>query len=325
MTTSRDRSALTLAGGADFGTVVSRLSRLSLEKRFDAYSDVDWDAPDMQVHPGDSRWAPLSCDPVAQTDWYRSLPPEDRARYGLYRIAASMRTGWQFENFLQRGLLLRAVRLPNGSPEFRYLHHEIIEESQHTLMFQELVNRSGLPVRGMPLPARLAAAVVVGVTARWAPAGFFFLVLGGEEPVDYVQRQTLRDGHPHPLVERIMRIHVTEEARHVSFARHSLRRTVPRLNPVRRRFLAMSVPVTMAIMTRLMLSPPADLRRHCGLSRRQSRRAMRSFEGRHLLAGSVRRVRELCDELGLRTPTARRVWRAVGLAGLPAKPCPRDS
>lgn len=44
-------------------------------------------------------------------------------------------------------------------------------------------------------------------------------VLAGEEPVDYVQKRHLRSETIHPLVERIMRIHVVEEARHVSYAR----------------------------------------------------------------------------------------------------------
>jgi hypothetical protein len=299
-----------------FRTTLARLSKLSVEKHFDAYADVDWDAPDMQVVPGDPRWQPPAGDPAVATDWYRSLDAEGRARYGLYRIAASMKTGWQFENLLQRGLLVRAFRLPNGAPEFRYVHHEIIEESQHTLMFQEVVNRSGLPVRGMPWWARLGGTVLVNATARWAPASFFFLVLGGEEPVDHVQRRTLQVGNPHPLVERIMRIHVTEEARHVSFARHSLRRIVPELNPVRRHLLAGFVPVMMAGMTDLMLGPGphADMRRHCGIPRSAVRQARRSPEARQLMSDSVRKIRELCDELGLMTRPARFLWRTLGLA-----------
>ena len=130
-----------------------------------------------------------------------------------------MKIGWHFENLLQRGLLHTPSRSPNGSPEFRYLHHEIIEESQHTLMFQEFVNRSGLPVRGMPWICRSSAELVVPPRPP-APALFFVLVLGGEDPADHLQRQQLRGADAHPLVERIMRIHVTEEARHLSFARH---------------------------------------------------------------------------------------------------------
>ncbi len=305
-----------------FRTTLARLSKLSVEKHFDAYADVDWDAPEMRVAPGDPRWEPPAGDPVTTTDWYRSLGPDERSRYGLYRIAASMKTGWQFENLLQRGLLIRAFRLPNGAPEFRYVHHEIIEESQHTLMFQEVVNRSGLPVRGMPWWGRLGGTVLVGLTARWAPATFFFLVLGGEEPVDHVQKRTLQAGYPHPLVERIMRIHVTEEARHVSFARNSLRRMVPELGRVRRHALAVHVPLLMSAMTDLMLAPQADLRRYCAMPARVARQARRSPEARSMMSDSVRKIRELCDELGLMTGPARFLWRRLGLAHPPSTPTP---
>ena len=51
------------------------------------------------------------------------------------------------------------------------------------------------------------------------PELFFIFVLGGEDPIDHLQRETLRSERDlHPLFEMIMRHHVTEEARHLSFA-----------------------------------------------------------------------------------------------------------
>jgi hypothetical protein len=51
---------------------------------------------------------------------------------------------------------------------------------------------------------------------------FVLFVLGGKDPIDYVQHLELRaGGRATPLLKRIMRIHVTGEARHhLSFARH---------------------------------------------------------------------------------------------------------
>jgi hypothetical protein len=299
----------------DFAVMVGRLNRLSVERHFDAYADIDWDDPGLTLDPADPRFELPGIDPLRHTDWYAAQPAEGRSGVACYRWAACMKTGWHFENLLQRGLLVHAFELPNGAPEFRYLHHEIIEESQHTLMFQEFVNRSGLPVRGMPRFLRRLAEWFVVPLARVFPTLFFLFVLGGEDPVDHLQRRVLSDPATtlHPLVERIMRIHTTEEARHLSFARKYLQRTVPELGRLRRLELALTAPVVLGIMARLMLQPTGDLVRHFGVPRDVVRAANRSRAGRQLLKDSVGKTRRLFRELGLITPTAKVLWVAAGL------------
>ncbi len=298
---------------AVFDTMVRRLSKLSLEIRHDAYADIPWDDPDWALVADDPRLVLNEADPLATSDWYQALPLDRQAEIGLFRMAACMKTGWHFENFLQRGLLSRAMVEPDGSAAFRYLHHEIIEESQHTLMFQELVNRSGLPVRGMPLRWRWAAEASLWWLVHLDPAVFFLLVLGGEDPADHLQRSMLRCGIGHPLVERIMRIHVTEEARHLSFARHYLKRVVPSLGPARRTALAVQAPLLLGVMARMMLVPPPDLRRHCGVPRSVVRQAFRTDQGRAFMSGSVAKTRKLLREVGLVPRWAAPLWQLMGV------------
>jgi len=299
----------------DFSVAVGRLSKLSVERHFDAYADVDWDDPALALDPADPRFELPAIDPLGDTDWYAAQPAERRAAVACYRWAACMKTGWHFENLLQRGLLRHAFELPNGAAEFRYLHHEIIEESQHTLMFQEFVNRSGLPVRGMPWFLRRLAEWFVVPLARVFPTLFFLFVLGGEDPVDHLQRRVLVDAGTtlHPLVERIMRIHTTEEARHLSFARKYLQRTAPELGRLRRLELALLAPVVLGVMARLMLQPTGDLVRHFGIPGDVVRTANHSPAGRQLLADSVAKTRRLFRELGLITPASKVLWKAAGL------------
>ncbi|HEX3604390.1 MAG TPA: diiron oxygenase [Candidatus Dormibacteraeota bacterium] len=301
-----------------FRSLTSRLNRASVEKHFDAYADVDWDAPGHELAAGDPRLELPDFEPLARTEWYRSQPVEVRSRIALYRTASYMKIGWHFENLLQRGLLARAMRLPHNTPEFRYIHHEIIEESQHTLMFQEVVNRSGLPIRGMSAVVRIPVSWMAMPVARHLPAVFFVAVMGGEDPIDHVQRAALREGIRHPLIERIMRIHVTEEARHLTYARHLLRRDVPRINRVRRTLLSLVAPLELSLLAHIMLVPPADMVRNCGIPREVVREAYRSADGRRFVAGSVRKSRELCGELGLLTPLSRWVWRMARVWERPA-------
>jgi hypothetical protein len=238
-----------------------------------------------------------------------------RSRIGLHGIVSNMKTGLQFESILKRGLLEYAAKLPNQSPEFRYAYHEVIEEAQHSLMFQEFVNRSGLPVRGMPWGLRRLAEWFVVPLARVFPTLFFLFVLGGEDPVDHLQRRVLSDPDTtlHPLVERIMRIHTTEEARHLSFARKYMQRTVPGLGFLRRLHLAIIAPLVLGIMARLMLLPSRDLVRHFGVPGDVVRAANTSRAGRQLLKDSVAKTRKLFVELGLITPLSKPLWKAVGL------------
>ena len=295
-----------------FTNMVERLSRQSVDKHFDAYADVAWDDPQLALDPSDARFRLWAFDPIGQTEWYAAQSPDTQARLGAFRVATAMRTGWEFENILQRGLLEHAFWMPNDTPEFRYLHHEIVEESQHTMMFQEFVNRTGLDVRGMPTRMKVASRAVVWLS-RAFPELFFLFVIGGEDPVDYLQRRQLRAGDAHPLVERIMRIHVTEEARHLSFARQFLKRNVPALGHVRRRILADVAPLLFGTLARVMVYPNGHTLRTFGVPREVTRRALRSPASRQLLAESVAKPRRLCAELGLMTRPARALWKLMGV------------
>jgi hypothetical protein len=293
-----------------FDGLVRRLSHQSVTKHFDAYADVPWDDPAYQIDPDDPRWELGDDDPLAATRWYRSLPQGTRARIGLHRIVSNMKVGLQFESVLKRGLLEYAARLPDGSAEFRYAYHEVIEEAQHSLMFQEFVNRAGLPVAGMPRLLEFGSRRVVLLGRRF-PALFFLFVLGGEDPIDFVQRSALRGSEEiHPLLERIMRIHVTEEARHLSFARHYLKRNVPRLSWWRRQHLAIATPFILGTMAAQMLRPSREVVRTYDIPRSVLREAYRDNPmARQYVIDSLRKVRDLCVELGIVTAISRPLWR----------------
>jgi hypothetical protein len=300
-----------------YRSLIERLSRQSVDRHFDAYVDVAWDDPDMAIDPADPRWQLFADDPVGATAWYQGLSPEQRSAIGLQRVVSAMKIGVEFESVLKRGLLEFAAELPNGSPEFRYVYHEVIEEAQHSLMFQEFVNRSGYDPPGLPWDMKLGSRLVVKL-ARWFPELFFLFVLGGEDPIDHTQRRQLRQRDSHPLLERIMRIHVTEEARHLSFARHYLRREVPKLGRARRFVLSVATPRLLGEMASQMLLPSKDLVTVHGMPPEDHKAVARSDEAQEFVRDSVAKVRRLCVELGLVTPLSRRIWKRVGLWEEPA-------
>jgi hypothetical protein len=302
----------------DWRALLDRLNRLSLTKHFDAYTDVDWDNPELALDPEDPRWELSADDPLGATDWYRSQAALIRARLGCDMVASKMKIGLVFENVLKRGLLEFAMSLPNGAPEFRYAYHEVIEEAQHSLMFQEFVNRSGFDADGLHWTEQFATRWIVTLGRRF-PQLFFLFVLGGEDPIDFVQRRELRGGHPiHPLLERIMRIHVTEEARHLSFARHYLKRTVPSLTRRRRAQLAVGAPLILGAMSQMMLKPSPQITKQYRIPKAVLKVACTAnpeHQGR--TTASLGKVRGLCDDLGLTRPPYGAIWRAFRLTDRP--------
>ena len=66
--------------------------------------------------------------------------------------------------------------------------------------------------------------------------------------------------------------------------------------------LRVQVPVTLGVMAAMMLRPSPSLVRRYGVPRRVLRRAYGCPQGPGRVVASLRTVRELCDELGLRTP-----------------------
>jgi hypothetical protein len=297
-----------------YAALLARLSRLSVTKHFDAYADVDWDAPGNAIAHDDPRWELPADRPLGATAWYRGLPQPTRARLGLHLIATQLKLGLEFERVLKQGLLSFASTLSDDAPEFRYAYHEVIEEAQHSLMFHELLGRIGLDVPGLGWLDRLGARRVAR-TGRTFPELFFLFVLGGEEPIDHAQRETLRsDREVHPLMARVMRIHVTEEARHICFAREYLRHRVPSLTAARRLSLAVQAPLLLAEMTQQMMRPSAHVVRTYDIPRAVVDEAFVRSPAHHaFVMQSLAKVRELCDELGLVTEWTRPVWRRLGI------------
>jgi hypothetical protein len=293
--------------------LLARLSHQSVVKHFDAYADIPWDDPDYAVDANDPRFILHEGEPLGATSWYKSQPEAIRARIGLHTVATFARIGYAFESVLKRGILEYAGTLPMDAPEFRYAYHEVIEEAQHALFFHEFVKRTGLDVR-LPRIVGIGERQVVRM-GRTFPELFFMFVLSGEDPIDWMQREMLKSGHTvHPLLERITRIHITEEARHISFARHFLRRNVPRLGRIKQHVLRLRTPLVFKIAAQLMMRPSGHVIRTYGIPKSVIDEAYgpRSNHKQRVL-DALRKPRELCREIGVLDDNWARLWSILGV------------
>ncbi|MEZ0577178.1 diiron oxygenase [Nocardioides sp. MH1] len=296
------------------------LSEGSVRLSFNAFKDVPWDDPAYAVVPDDERWILPSVDPLGGHEWYQGLSRERQIEIGMARMANITKVGWQFENVLIKGVLEYLMDLPNNDPEFRYLMHEVTEETHHIQMFQEFVNRTGADVPGAARWFRVVQSALP-LAGRLLPEIFFTGILAGEEPIDHLQKQILRSGETiHPLMERIMQIHVAEEARHISFAHEYLARKAPRLPLPRKVLLSVLYPVIMRLLCDVIATPtrafikqydiPHDVIKDLYWDNPESEKLLRD-----LFAD----VRVLAEEAGLMNPVSRVLWKRLRIDGRPAR------
>jgi hypothetical protein len=299
---------------ADYQRLLTRLCAASVARRYEAYRDIAWDDPEMQVDPDDPRWQLREDHPLGATQWYRSQPSHVRSRIGLNMTAGFCYTGRVFEGVLSRGLLRFAATQPHNSLEYRFAYHEVIEEAHHSLMFQEFVNRAGLPVPIVD-DEFIQATAAVSEYGTTFPELLFIYALGGEDPIDYVQREDhRRRSDRHPLIQRISQIHIVEEARHVAFARSYLRLNVPKLDVEKRTEMSIAVPGILGVLSSLMMQPPVHVIEAYDIPPSVIDEAFTNNAAhRELVVASLAKIRALCEELGLMTPEATMLWQQAGL------------
>jgi hypothetical protein len=299
---------------------LATLSEGSVRRNFNPYTDIDWDAPEFAVTDDDIRWVLPSTDPLGRHPWYQAQPLDKQIAIGMWRQANVAKVGLHFESILIRGLMQYTFWVPNGSPEYRYCLHESVEECNHTMMFQEMVNRIGVDVPGMPRLLRWVSPLVP-LAAGPLPVVFFFGVLAGEEPIDHTQKNVLREGKSlHPIMEKVMAIHVAEEARHISFAHEYLRKRVPRIRPRSKFWLSLHVPIIMRVLCSAIVVPPRAFFKEFDIPKSVRKELFfDSAESRQWLRDMFGDVRMLCYDTGLMNPFARLIWRICKIEGRPSR------
>jgi hypothetical protein len=307
--------------GAGYRDVLHTLSEGSVHRHFDPYLDIDWDAPALAIDRDDPRWVlSADIDPLGATAWYQRLPLERRIEIGRWRMVNAVRVGAAFESVLIRGLMQYAMKLPNGSPEFRYCMHEMTEECNHIQMFQELVNRTGEDVPGMRPHFRLLSPLI-GLAGGYLHYILMIGILGGEEPIDHYQKSLLRSGVPMPpAVLRVMEIHIAEEARHISFAGEFLRAHRDHMSAASRTACALAFPVAMRWLAGEIMTPPRSFAKRFEIPPEVYREAFwDSPASRRIMASYFGDMRALATELGFMNRVTRRLWRLMGIDGEPSR------
>lgn len=286
--------------------VADRLLQSSQRHSYDPVVDVDWDAPLDPALPA-LPWHRVS---LYGSALWEQLDEAQRVQLSWHELASISSVGLWFELILMQGLLRHAYDRDPHTPHVQYALTEIGDETRHSVMFARAAELLAPGARYRPA-ARTHQLGRLYKTVAAGPA-LFASVLVAEETLDRLQREMLRTDGLLPLAQRVSRIHVTEEARHVSYARAAVTRQVPRLSRSQLEAARVATAVTSAYVVDSFLDPRvyAAVGLDPAVAARVARRNPAHVETRLWMAEKV--VGFLRDAGLVRGPSTA-VWRRAGL------------
>jgi hypothetical protein len=283
--------------------LAGRLLRSSARHNYDPEVDLDWAADPV---PGLWFMQPERMSLYGTPLWER-LTHEQRIELSRHEVASIASVGLWFEIVLMRLLLREVYKRDPRSDWVHYALTEVGDECRHSTMFGKAIDRFGVPAYG-PRPAAHKVARLSGI-ALHGPS-MYAATLIGEEPVDRWQRDLMHDERIQPMVRMVARIHVLEEARHVSFAREQAARGVAELSPVRRRVHQLLTAEAAYVTMRSLVNPRVYAA--VGIDPREGRHAaLGNPNYRATIAWMGEKVMPFLAEHDLiGTGRARKLWRA---------------
>ncbi|AGB25500.1 P-aminobenzoate N-oxygenase AurF [Mycobacterium sp. JS623] len=289
------------AGREEFS---ERLLKGSVKKSYAPIVDIDWDAP---LDP-DRFFLPPKTVSLYGTPLWDNMTRAQQIELSRQELVNTLSAGIWFENILNQALLRKMM---HQDPTAKATHYELTElgdETRHMVMFGKAIERVGAkPVR----PKYYQRVIINALPFAFQGPMLWVAALIGEEIFDSLQRQMMDDPDLQPMVQRLMRIHVTEEARHIQFARDGLRKRAPHMRRLPKFFVA-NINGVGGLFFRFLFTNKVQYRR-VGLDAREARRMAR--ESQHRQQTQILGFAPLAtflEEVGLMGPIARRMWKRSG-------------
>jgi hypothetical protein len=293
--------ALQVAQGADRERTAARLLRSSAEKFYDPDVDIDWSAPPVEG----MLYQPEHRVSLYGTPLWDRMTPEQRIELSRHEVASVASNGVWFEVILMQMLLKEIYRGDPTTQHVQYALTEIADECRHSIMFGKAIAHFGLPAYGpRKMLHRLARLLpVIG----YGPA-LYGSVLIVEEVLDRFQREAMADESVQPLIRMVNRIHVLEEARHVTFARQQVASGMPKLSKPELAYQRWLVALVGCQVTHTLINPRVYAA--VGLDPREAyRMAMRSEHYQESIRWAGERIMAFLSDAGLVGAPGMHLWR----------------
>lgn len=289
-------------GGPNREEFATRLLRGSVKKSYEPVVDIDWNAP---LDP-DKFYLPPRLVSLYGTRLWDRLTRQQQIELSRQELVNILSAGIWFENILNQSLLRTLLHANPTNPTSHYALTEMGDETRHMIMFGKTIERIG----GKPVRPKLFQRMIINTLPWIFQRGSMLWVaaLIGEEIFDSLQREMMSDPDLQPIVQRIMRIHVTEEARHIQFARDGARKRVAEMPRFNRWFMA-NINGIGGYFFRYLFTHPTPYQR-TGLDPVEARTTARHNPHRHdICILGFAPLAEFLTETGLMGPLARYGWK----------------
>jgi hypothetical protein len=265
----------------------------------DPFREIDWSLPidDSAFH------LPPELLPLYGSPAWDAMDGAERIAYSRHETAALCGAGIWFENVLMQVVLRHLADMPVTDPAHRYLLVEVADECRHSMMFGEYLRRAGTPAYRPTLSPHFLSDEAPG-----ARAVSYLLILAVEELLDFMNRATMRDERVHPTSRAIARLHVLEEARHVSFAKTYLAELLPTLSDEDRTVVADAAPVLVEVVADLSVDPAVY--EHLGIEGGVEMARANPHHTATIVAG-LAKLTTFLTEIGVIDDTHRAAWGAL--------------
>ncbi len=281
-----------------------RLLHGSVKKSYDSIVDIDWDAP---LDP-DRFFLPPQMITIYGTPEWEAMTRDEQRELSRQQLVNMLSAGIWFENILNQGILRSIMHTNPTAKSTQYMLTEMGDETRHMVMFGKAIDRvGGIPVR----PSLLQRMVINALPFTFRGPVLWTAALVGEEIFDALQRQILDDPDLQPIVRRLMRIHVTEEARHIQFARDDLRKSVPAM-PWYRKIVLANIHGVGGPFYRMLFTLPVYHHRAGLDGRRMQQVARANPHFQRKCRESFAPLAAFFEEVGLMGRLSRRMWRRGG-------------
>lgn len=238
------------------------LEQLSSNSRpyLDPMVRIDWQKLDVNKY-----WMPEQSLSLYGVSEFMRLPQEQRRRLSQYEFLHLLELGLWFEGVFIYRLAQSINKVNDDITSYKYLLHELREETGHSLMYLEFLQQSNFS----RITTRFQTNFLLNVSLKCIPnhsALFWICVLIAEETPDRLNRLILKQSKSLcKTAIDITRVHTIDEARHIVHAGYQLNDLLSPMGRFRKRLIAKAAKNLFKVFTSRFFYPPEQLYAYAGL------------------------------------------------------------